>query len=269
MVYDPARQSLPRTPMRGRRSIRLRHHDYASPGAYFVTVCVQHRACLLGDVLGETVRLSEAGRIVQAAWDDLPEHYPHVALDAFVVMPNHIHGILCILDGGNATDGDGPDRRGLINQTPTWILMNTRGDSLGKIVRRFKAQATRHIRLGGSPAFAWQRTYWERVLRDQRELDCARRYIRDNPLPRTATGCTPSAEPVRPTPSRPTRSECVGDTEGDRREAPDRLEVRRYEPEEVEGKPVAEEADAGEDEQAAVALAEPQERLAEQLDAVA
>jgi putative transposase len=77
MTYNPAKHH--------RRSIRLRGYDYTSPGAYFVTICVQGQDCALGDVLDGEMTLSDAGRIVQACWDDLPTHYPHVELDAFVI----------------------------------------------------------------------------------------------------------------------------------------------------------------------------------------
>ncbi len=176
MPYDTAHHR--------RRSIRLPGYDYSQPGAYFVTLCVQHRLCLFGEVEDGLMVLSESGRIVQSVWDDLPRHYPNIRLDAFVVMPNHIHGIISIVDT-SAPDAN-RHRRGLINQTPTpddrWISMRTEGDPLGKIVRAFKARGTRRIRLNGCPEFAWQRNYFERVLRNEHELDLARQYIRDNPL---------------------------------------------------------------------------------------
>ena len=81
---------------RHRRSIRLRGYDYTQAGVYFITVCVKHRACLFGDVVGGVMRLNEAGQRVQSVWDDLPLHYPHLILDAFVVMPNHVHGIVVL-----------------------------------------------------------------------------------------------------------------------------------------------------------------------------
>ena len=81
-----------------RRSIRLQGYDYTQAGAYFVTVCVQDRECLLGQIVGEEMQLSEAGQMVQSVWDELPDHYPGVDVDEFVVMPNHIHGIILLTD---------------------------------------------------------------------------------------------------------------------------------------------------------------------------
>ena len=88
MTYDPERHH--------RRSIRLRGYDYSQAGAYFVTACVQSRECLFGAVADGELRLNRYGEIVMRCWDELPAHYPTVELDAFVVMPNHIHGILVL-----------------------------------------------------------------------------------------------------------------------------------------------------------------------------
>jgi hypothetical protein len=79
MVYDPEHHH--------RRSIRLQGYDYAQAGAYFITICTQDRACLFGEVVDGVMRLNDAGRIVQATWDDVPEHYANVALDEFVQCP--------------------------------------------------------------------------------------------------------------------------------------------------------------------------------------
>lgn len=90
MSYDPDHHH--------RRSTRLRGYDYSQPGAYFVTICTHRRACLLGNVVGTEVRLDAVGQIVQVAWQDLPNRFPGVLLDASVIMPNHIHGIIVITE---------------------------------------------------------------------------------------------------------------------------------------------------------------------------
>lgn len=138
--------------MRARRHPRLRNFDYASPGAYFVTVCVRDRACVLGSVAGGIVRTGELGRLVAACWRRLPHHLEAVELDAFVVMPNHVHGIVILSERA------------------------TRVSPLTVIVGAFKACATR---AAGRPL--WQRGYHDRVIRDERELTAIRQYIADNP----------------------------------------------------------------------------------------
>jgi len=85
-----------------RQSIRLRGYDYAQLGAYFITVCTEDRACLFGEVVDGQMRLNEAGAIVQATWDALPSHYAGMRTDAFVVMPNHVHGIIVLTDAVGA-----------------------------------------------------------------------------------------------------------------------------------------------------------------------
>ncbi|HLB64409.1 MAG TPA: hypothetical protein VJJ46_06170 [Anaerolineales bacterium] len=85
---------------RARRSVRLPQHDYCAPGAYFVTICTYGRAPLLGEVMAGCVRLSEIGRISDGCWRAIPAHFPYVELYSFVVMPNHIHGILVFNDTG-------------------------------------------------------------------------------------------------------------------------------------------------------------------------
>ncbi|MDW8215319.1 MAG: transposase [Roseiflexaceae bacterium] len=101
MAYDPEKHH--------RRSIRLRGYDYSQPGAYFVTIVTHNRACLFGDVVNGEMQLNQYGEIVQHAWFDLPRHYPHIRLDAFCVMPNHIHAIIIIVGDNDDDHEHAPD----------------------------------------------------------------------------------------------------------------------------------------------------------------
>ena len=172
MPYDPEKHH--------RRSIRLKEYDYSEPGGYFITLCTQDWKCLFGKVEKEQMRLSEYGHVVQACWDAIPQHYPHVMLDAFVVMPNHMHGILVITDSGLATDavGAGLPRPYDMDDEPT------RRPTLGQMVAYFKYQSTKRMnairRAPGTKV--WQRNYWERVIRNKKEGDRIRRYIEENPV---------------------------------------------------------------------------------------
>jgi hypothetical protein len=94
-------------PFRHRRSIRLLGYDYTRSAAYFVTIVTHHRECCLGEVVNGNIQLTQAGCIVQEVWHNLPNHYPHVELDAFVIMPNHVHGIIIL------KFNDGPVEAGL------------------------------------------------------------------------------------------------------------------------------------------------------------
>lgn len=154
-----------------RRSIRLKGFDYGQPGAYFVTICAQNRECHFGAVADGQIRLNEAGQIIQAAWGELPSRFSNIAVDAFVVMPNHIHGI--VLVGAQFIAPSDPQGKnlGAMNRAPT----------LGEMVRSFKATSTRLIRGTGNANFAWQRNYYEHVIRDEDSLERIRNYITENP----------------------------------------------------------------------------------------
>ena len=84
--------------LKHRKSIRLKEYDYSFPGDYFITICTHSHDCMLGDIVGEEIRLNENGIIVQETWKDLINHVGTIALDEFIVMPNHVHGIIMIMD---------------------------------------------------------------------------------------------------------------------------------------------------------------------------
>ena len=111
MKYDPQKHH--------RESIRLKGYDYSQPGGYFVTIVAQNRECLFGEIAGGEVQLSRAGRIVQQAWMDLPNHYADVVLDEFVIMPNHVHGIIVLIDQPVGRGGSGSVDEPRLNQNQT------------------------------------------------------------------------------------------------------------------------------------------------------
>ena len=150
-----------------RRGLRLRHYDYASAGWYFVTVCTAGRVSLFGEIVRGAMQLNEAGRAIAEAWTALPARFPRVDVDAFVVMPNHLHGILAFEAHGE----------------------EVAGPPLGEVVGAFKSVTTveygRGVRAAGWSAYRarlWQRNYFEHVIRDERSLEQIRQYIIDNPL---------------------------------------------------------------------------------------
>jgi len=99
LIYDPRIHHPPKgEPWRtGRRSIRLKDYDYSREGGYYVTICVQDRQCLFGEVINWGMRVNQFGKIVKECWEAIPDHFPHVELDEFVIMPNHVHGIIIIV----------------------------------------------------------------------------------------------------------------------------------------------------------------------------
>ncbi|KAF0219731.1 MAG: hypothetical protein FD174_1744 [Geobacteraceae bacterium] len=171
-----------------RRSIRLKGYDYSIAGAYFVTIRVHVGAglprpeCLFGEIVEESVRLNPAGDIVQAVWEGLPEHYPHVVLDAFVIMPNHVHGIVAIVGAGSPRPIS-PDNQNQGGETQGGETPPLRKPTLGQIVGYFKYQTTKQInQMRDNPGVpVWQRNYYERVIRNENELTGIREYIQCNP----------------------------------------------------------------------------------------
>jgi putative transposase len=176
--------------MRQRHSIRLPGYDYSQPGAYFVTFCTRGRECLFGSVVNCEMQLNDMGRKVWLVWKDLPRRFANVTLDAFTVMPNHIHGIIFVGAQFIAPNQLALAQRGAMNRAPT----------LGEIVRTYKAVSTRLIRQSISPGFVWQRNYYEHVIRDDHSLERIRDYIANNP----ARWAEDEENPEHQTPSNPT-----------------------------------------------------------------
>ena len=164
-----------------RRSIRLRQYDYAQPGAYFVTLCTHARECLFGEIVSGEMRLNIYGEIVAEEWKRSAEIRHEVELDVFVVMPNHLHGIVAITDDSSAmattrieNGGVGAHGRVPLRRPPR---------SLGSFIAGFKSAVTKRINeLRNTPGLAvWQRNYHERIIRDDAELVRVREYVLRNP----------------------------------------------------------------------------------------
>ena len=162
---------------RGRRSTRLRGYDYSRPGAYFVTICCLGRERQLATVKGGIVILSPVGHEVVRCWEAIPLHTPHVDLDAFVLMPNHLHGIICLTEDGRGTPWRAP------TDSVREAFGKPRSGSLPTILRSFKTASTRAAR-AADPLLGprlWQRGYYEHVIRGKEELARIRAYIEQNP----------------------------------------------------------------------------------------
>ena len=164
-----------------RRSTRLTERDYAADGMYFVTICTTGRECLMGEIVDGEMRLNEFGTIVHKCWHALPEHFPFVRIDAFAVMPNHVHGIVIL---NRACRGKATECRGAAccAPTPDKTYHGPFSHSLGAIVRSFKSATTKQVNImRDSPGERfWQRNYHDRIIRDD-ELHRIREYIKANP----------------------------------------------------------------------------------------
>ena len=155
-----------------RKSIRLKHYNYSSPGEYFVTICTYEKVCVFGEVMEDEVRLTPMGEIAKRCWEEIPKHFPNVELDAHVVMPNHIHGIIILND---------PVGVEYIQPLPK-TFQHVISKSLGSIVRSYKAAVSRECRKRKYYDFSWQRNYYEHIIRDDKDLNNIREYILNNPI---------------------------------------------------------------------------------------
>ena len=149
---------------RRRKNLRLPHFEYSSSGVYFVTVCTADRICNLGDVLDGQVRLSARGEMVRNVLTEFNEKNPAVQIDDWVVMPNHWHAVIRIQEPTKTTAG-------AINCAPT----------ISKTVRGIKASICVTIRKGVDSSFAWQKNYYEHIVRNEDDYLKIREYVLDNP----------------------------------------------------------------------------------------
>ena len=164
-------------------SARLRGWDYASEGWYFVTVCTVNRECLLGEIIKSRMVLSSIGQIARQYWEEIPDHFPNVKMDAFIIMPNHIHGIINIDNGRDVASGR--DVACYVSTRSNDDIMSNispvRG-SLGTVIRSYKSAVTRWCRKRGRPYVVWQPRFYDHVVRNEESLNRIRGYIRDNPV---------------------------------------------------------------------------------------
>jgi len=162
-----------------RHSTRLKNYDYSSNGMYFVTICTQDRAMLFGEVVGADlvsaqVCLSDAGKMIESLYQQITESFPDVTSGKYIVMPNHIHCILKILNAG----ADRADTRSAPTAT----------NAISSILQTFKSKTTveyiRGVKFGQYPPFnkrIWQRNYYDHIIRDETDLQRIWKYIDENP----------------------------------------------------------------------------------------
>jgi REP-associated tyrosine transposase len=155
-----------------RKPLRLVNHDYSQAGPYFVTICTQNKSNTLGTVCGEQVDLSPAGQLAREVWYALPERFPQLVFDEFIMMPNHLHAILAFVGAGLAPPAVGNAKNDRANSC-----------SLPSIIGAFKSISTikinRLLRRRGQPF--WQRSYYEHIIRNGDDMKNAQRYILENP----------------------------------------------------------------------------------------
>jgi len=181
-----------------RQSERLRTKNY-STGSYFITICAVNREWLFGEIRKDEMLINKLGAIVKQCWEEIPMHFLTASLDTFVIMPNHIHGILSLRMAEEYSGDLQQPRRGLACQAPTDTASQISSisaarpyrpkfgkpipGSLPTVIGAFKSSSTRLInKLRNSPATSvWQRNYYEHAIRNNDELQKIRMYIGENP----------------------------------------------------------------------------------------
>jgi REP element-mobilizing transposase RayT len=165
-------------------SARLPGWDYASAGYYFVTIVTHGRIPYFGEILAGKMHLSPIGAIVAEEWSKTPQIRPNIQLDEWVIMPNHLHGIIIITTVETPRRGVSTERRGV--STKAW-----KPNTLGSILNQFKSVCTKRIRLACNPDFGWQPRFHDHIIRDEKSLERIRAYIRYNPLQWSQDGENP------------------------------------------------------------------------------
>ncbi|HET9137345.1 MAG TPA: transposase [Candidatus Kapabacteria bacterium] len=159
-------------PQQRRKSTRLANHNYQEPGSYFITICSHNKAATFSTIKENSLHLSIYGEVIEQCWQEIPEHFRNTRLDSFVIMPNHIHGVIHIDDWNTS--------KPIIAES----MSSLKPSSLGSIIASFKSASTKYIRkrVNDASVEIWQRNYYDRVIRNEKELLQVRQYIEANPL---------------------------------------------------------------------------------------
>ena len=163
--------------MKKRKHIRLRNFDYSSQGWYFITICTKNRKHYFGEIKDGQMHLSAIGEQANLYWEEIPQHFPHIELNEFIIMPNHIHGIIGIVSTDTTC------------RVPTKIPIGKKTNEFGKtiagsisaIIGQFKSTLTRWSRKNGHENFAWHVRFHDHIIRDDRAFQNISNYIKNNP----------------------------------------------------------------------------------------
>ena len=169
MLYNPH--------IHHRRSIRLKGYDYAQAGLYFVTICCQDRACLFGEIIDGKMILNDAGEIANECWTNIPNHFPNSVLHEYVIMPNHVHGIIELKSEYVGAENIPPNHNGANDDSP----LRSPSKTIGSIVRGFKIGVTKWMRQNTDLNNVWQRNYYEHIIRNEQSYQTISQYIINNP----------------------------------------------------------------------------------------
>ena len=187
-IYNPQ--------MHNRRSIRFKGYDYTQAGLYFITICCQNRACLFGEIENGKMMLNDAGAIANDCWLNIPNHFPNAILHEYVIMPNHVHGIIELVGANQYSPktnhhspnipviGDNRAKNVSVigdNRAKNVSPLRSPSKTVGSVVRGFKIGVTKWMRQNTDIFHIWQRNYWEHIIRDDISYENISQYIINNP----------------------------------------------------------------------------------------
>jgi len=180
MKYDPK--------IHHRKSLRLKNYDYSQAGLYFITICIQNRLHLFGEIVDDAMALNDAGLMIDKIWHEIPNNFANTQLNEFVIMPNHIHGIIKISVGaplvGAQNSGNAKNKTGQTQTGQPQGIAPTVGDIAGAFKSLTTNQYIKMVKKNILPPFdkkLWQRNYWEHIIRNDNEYQRIAQYITDNP----------------------------------------------------------------------------------------
>lgn len=162
-----------------RKSVRILGYDYSQPGWYFVTIGVQNHECIFGEIKNTIMHLNETGKIAHQYWREIPDHFPHARIDKFIIMPNHVHGIIQIPYARHFYIG----ARHAVPLYKNEKFGKPVAGSIPTIVRSYKSAVTKSINeKNNTPGErVWQRNYYLSFINDHTDLYHIRQYIQQNP----------------------------------------------------------------------------------------
>jgi REP element-mobilizing transposase RayT len=174
-------------------SARLKGYDYRRKGLYFITICTDEMICYFGEICNKKMILNETGKIAHNYWQEIPQHFPNCQVDVFIIMPNHVHGILMLNNNTNrgsgavetlhATSQNGQQKQNENQKDKNEIMSNIspKPGSISTIIRSYKSAVTKNARSIQSD-FSWQTRFHDHLIRDDKEYQKIANYIVENPL---------------------------------------------------------------------------------------
>lgn len=164
------------------KSLRLKDWNYSSEGAYFITICTKDRECFFGNIENAEMTLNNVGKIAKEYWQEIPQHFPCVVLDEFIIMPNHVHGIIFIYHSDISTNVAVETKNLLSLQYRQQNKLCGTSRTIGSIIRGFKIGVTKWINNNTHLLNIWQKNFYDHIIRDEKSLNNIRQYIIDNSL---------------------------------------------------------------------------------------